>query len=102
MAAVFVDVLKNAASTVTLMLKNLPPHFEDPAFPEGALRGVSTSVAHINHVNGRLSLLRSELVTRPVETDLNEMIGDAVAGLESEPDFVIAKDFSPQIGRAHV
>src|ERR1035438_9122740 len=95
MAAFFVHDLKNAASTLSLMLKNLPVHFEDPAFREDALRGVSTSVAHINHVIGRLSLLRSELVTRPVETDLNEMIGDAVAGLESEPAFVIAKDFSP-------
>jgi putative PEP-CTERM system histidine kinase len=95
MAAFFVHDLKNAASTLSLMLKNLPVHFEDPAFREDALRGVSKSVAHINHVIGRLSLLRSELVTRPVETDLNEMIRDAVAGLESGPDFVIAKDLSP-------
>jgi len=95
MAAFFVHDLKNAASTLSLMLKNLPVHFEDPSFREDALRGVSKSVDHINHVIGRLSLLGRELVTRPVETDLNEMIGDAVAGLESEPGFVIAKDLSP-------
>ncbi|MGA2018816.1 MAG: ATP-binding protein, partial [Opitutaceae bacterium] len=95
MAAFFVHDLKNAASTLSLMLKNLPVHFGDPSFREDALRGVSKSVDHINHVIGRLGLLRSELVTRPVETDLNEMIGDAVAGLESEPGFVIAKDLSP-------
>lgn len=95
MAAFFVHDLKNAASTLGLMLKNLPVHFGDPSFREDALRGVSKSVDHINHVIGRLGLLRSELVTRPVETDLNEMIGDAVAGLESEPGFVIAKDLAP-------
>ncbi len=95
MAAFFVHDLKNAASTLSLMLKNLPVHFGDPSFREDALRGVSKSVDHINHVIGRLGLLRSELVTRPVETDLNEMIGDAVAGLESEPGLVIAKDLSP-------
>jgi len=95
MAAFFVHDLKNAASTLSLMLKNLPVHFGDPSFREDALRGVSKSVDHINHVIGRLGLLRSELVTRPVDTDLNEMIGDAVAGLESEPGFVIAKDLSP-------
>jgi len=95
MAAFFVHDLKNAASTLSLMLKNLPVHFEDPAFREDALRGVSKSVDHINHVIGRLGLLRSELVTRPVETDLNELLGNAVAGLEAEPGFVIAKDFSP-------
>lgn len=95
MAAFFVHDLKNAASTLSLMLKNLPVHFEDPAFREDTLRGVSKSVDHINHVIGRLSLLRSELVTRPVETDLNELIGEAVAGLESEPGFVVARELSP-------
>jgi putative PEP-CTERM system histidine kinase len=95
MAAFFVHDLKNAASTLSLMLKNLPVHFEDPAFREDALRGVSKSVAHINHVIGRLSLLRSELVTRPAETDLNEMVGDAVAGIESGPELEIAKNLSP-------
>ena len=33
--------LKNAAASLNLMLKNLPVHFDDPAFREDALRGVS-------------------------------------------------------------
>jgi putative PEP-CTERM system histidine kinase len=94
MAAFFVHDLKNAASTLSLMLKNLPVHFEDPAFREDALRGVSKSVAHINHVIGRLGLLRNELKIRSVESDLNEVIGAAIAGLESESDFLIEKEFS--------
>ena len=35
MAAFFVHDLKNAASTLSLMLKNLPVHFEDPGIPGG-------------------------------------------------------------------
>jgi len=95
MAAFFVHDLKNAASTLSLMLKNLPVHFEDPAFREDALRVVSKSVAHINHVIGRLSQLRQELKIRPTESDLNEVVVGAVAGLDSEPDFSIVKTLSP-------
>jgi len=94
MAAFFVHDLKNAASTLSLMLKNLPVHFEDPAFREDALRGVSKSVAHINHVISRLSLLRHELKIRPAETDISELVAGAVAGLESEPGFSIVRNLA--------
>ncbi len=40
MSAFFVHDLKNAAASLNLMLKNLPVHFDDPAFREDALRGV--------------------------------------------------------------
>jgi len=95
MAAFFVHDLKNAASTLSLMLENLPVHFEDPAFREDALRGVSKSVAHINHVIGRLGLLRHELKIKPVASDLNHVAETSVAGLESDPGFRIAREFSP-------
>jgi putative PEP-CTERM system histidine kinase len=98
MAAFFVHDLKNAASTLSLMLKNMPVHFDDPAFREDALRGVSKSVAHINHVIGRLGLLRHELKIRPVMSDLNEVVAQALAGLESEPGFSIVKEL-PQLPR---
>jgi putative PEP-CTERM system histidine kinase len=87
MAAFFVHDLKNAASTLSLMLKNMPVHFDDPAFREDALRGASKSVAHINHVIGRLSVLRHELKIRPAASDFNEVVAEAVAGLDSEPGF---------------
>lgn len=38
MSAFFVHDLKNAASSLNLMLKNLPVHFDDPAFRADALR----------------------------------------------------------------
>jgi putative PEP-CTERM system histidine kinase len=95
MAAFFVHDMKNAASTLNLMLQNLPVHFNDPAFREDALRGVSKTVTHINHLIGRLSQLRHELKIKPVEADLNEVVAKAVANLEGNPDFALIKDFAP-------
>ncbi|MDB6169011.1 MAG: zraS 6 [Verrucomicrobia bacterium] len=95
MAAFFVHDMKNAASTLNLMLQNLPVHFNDPAFREDALRGVSKTVAHMNHLIGRLSLLRHELKINPVTTDLNEVINAATLGLESGPDLKVTKELAP-------
>jgi len=95
MAAFFVHDLKNAATTLSLMLQNLPVHFDDPAFREDALRGISKTVNHINRLIGRLSLLRHELKIQPVASDLNELIDKAVAGLEKRPDSIFSKNLSP-------
>ena len=95
MAAFFVHDLKNAATTLSLMLRNLPVHYDDPAFREDALRGISKTVTHINHLVGRLSLLRHELKIRPTESDLNELVTRAVASLAQAPDSVFIKDLSP-------
>ena len=54
---------------------------------------MSKSVSHINHVIGRLSLLRHELKIRPVETNLDELVEESIAGLESMPDFSIVREF---------
>ena len=95
MAAFFAHDLKNAATTLSLMLQNLPVHFDDPVFREDALRGISKTVNHINRLIGRLSLLRHELTIQPAESDLNELIAKAVAGLEKGPDFIFIKNLSP-------
>ena len=95
MAAFFVHDLKNAASTLNLMLQNLPVHFDDPAFREDALRGVSKTVTHINRLIGRLSMLRHELKIQAAPADLNAVVAEAVAGLENTPDFTLEKQLSP-------
>ncbi len=82
MAAFFVHDLKNAASTLNLMLQNFPAHFDEPAFREDALRGMGKTVEHINGLIGRLALLRRSLDIRPVETDLSEVIEGTLAGLK--------------------
>lgn len=96
MAAFFVHDLKNAASTLSLTLKNLPVHFEDISFREDALRGLAKSAGHINNLVGRLSSLRQQLNIQPARHDLNQVLTSALASLEVEPEFEVVKHFAPQ------
>lgn len=95
MSAFFVHDLKNTASSLNLMLQNLPVHFQDPAFREDALRGVAKTVTHINHLIGRLSLLRHELQIKPTKGDLNQLVEKAVAGWENAPGIALVKELRP-------
>jgi putative PEP-CTERM system histidine kinase len=92
MAAFFTHDLKNAASTLNLMLQNLPVHFDNPAFREDALRGIAKTVSHINGLIGRLSLLRHELEIKLAESDLNEVIAQAISGIEQGAGTRLKKD----------
>ncbi len=95
MSTFFVHDLKNAASTLNLMLKNLPVHFDDPAFREDALRGISKSVAHINRLIERLTLLRHELKITPIEGDLNDWISRSLAEFERNSGATLVKELEP-------
>jgi putative PEP-CTERM system histidine kinase len=80
-AAFFVHDLKNLASKLSMMFKNLPVHFENPEFREDALRLMSLSVDQINSICGRLSLLRDKLEIRSAEVDLNQVVKETLANL---------------------
>ena len=95
MATFFVHDLKNAASTLNLMLQNLPEHFDDPAFRQDALRGVAASVAHINHLISRLGQLRQEMKIQAVDSDLNEIVSAALAPFKADAGFLIEQDLGP-------
>jgi putative PEP-CTERM system histidine kinase len=95
MSAFFVHDLKNTASTLNLMLQNLPVHFDDPAFREDALRGVSKTVNHINRLIGRLGLIRHELQIKGVESDLNEVVAKSLAGWEEVSGISLEKNLRP-------
>jgi len=81
MSTFFVHDLKNAASSLSLMLENLPRHFDDPAFREDALRAIGGTVGRINQIIGRLGTLRQKLELRPMEVDLNQLIDEAIGHL---------------------
>lgn len=85
MAAFFVHDLKNAASTLNLMLKNLPEHFDDPEFRADALRGISKTVQHINELTGRLNVLRQELKLSRRDTDLKQLIERTLSAVTLGP-----------------
>lgn len=93
MAAFFVHDLKNAASTLNLMLQNLPLHFNDPAFREDALRGMGKTVAHMNRLISRLGQLRHDLSLNLAPVDFNAAVQSALRGLENPAGVTITKDF---------
>ncbi|HVU36569.1 MAG TPA: XrtA/PEP-CTERM system histidine kinase PrsK [Opitutaceae bacterium] len=95
MAAFFVHDLKNAASTLNLMLQNLPVHFDNPEFRADALRAISKTANHINRLTGRLGLLRHELKIQPAEKNLNDVVTAALADLKIASPDVIVKELQP-------
>jgi putative PEP-CTERM system histidine kinase len=95
MAAFFVHDLKNAASTLNLMLQNLPVHFNDPVFREDALRGISKTVTHMNHLVSRLGLLRHELKINPVPADFNQVVTNALSVFETGSGGHLFKELRP-------
>jgi len=74
--------LKNAAASLNLMLKNLPLHFDNPAFRQDALRGVGNTARRIDEMILRLSALRQRPDFKPEETDLNALVSATIEGLE--------------------
>jgi putative PEP-CTERM system histidine kinase len=95
MSTFFVHDLKNTASTLSLMLQNLPIHFNDPQFREDALRGISKTVTHINDLIKRLSQLREEISVKPVDADLNTAVSEALKCLDAVPTVELVKEFRP-------
>ncbi len=91
MSAFFVHDLKNTASSLSLMLQNLPKHFDDASFREDALRAVARSVARINHLIASLGVIRQELKVDHKETDLNRFLESTLEGLESAGTLPIVK-----------
>lgn len=92
MSAFFVHDLKNTASTLSLMLQNLPIHFDNPAFREDALRAVGKTVNHINSLISRLSMLRQSTSMKPVLSDLNPLVQEALKCLDEAKGVQVIRD----------
>ncbi len=95
MSAFFVHDLKNAAASLNLMLRNLPEHFDDPAFREDALRGVGNTARRIDEMIARLSALRQRPDFKPVEADLNQLVSESLDRLEDMPQVELTKELRP-------
>ena len=94
-SAFFVHDLKNAASTLSLMLQNLPVHFDDPAFRKDALRGIGETVNRINQLVGRVGILRHKLELNPVEFDFNQLVTEALENLNDIGGVEVVKELHP-------
>ena len=82
LSAFFVHDLKNAAASLNLMLKNLPVHFDDPAFRQDALRGIGNTAQRIDDMITRLSAVRQHVDTVRADTDLSQVVDITLAGLD--------------------
>jgi len=94
-SAFFVHDLKNLAAKLSMTLKNLPVHFDNPEFREDALRLMSLSVDQINGICSRLSLLREKLEIRPVEADLNQVVTATLANLNGALVGCVVENLQP-------
>ncbi len=94
-SAFFVHDLKNAASTLSLMLANLPLHFDDPDFREDALRGIDGIVKRINRLIARVGALKHDLELNPTELNLNALLAEALEQLDGDVGPQWVKNFQP-------
>ncbi len=92
MSAFFVHDLKNTASSLNLMLKNLPVHFDDPEFRQDALRGIGNTARRIEELIARLTALRQQPDLKLVETDLGQLVADAIDKVGDWPGIVLSRD----------
>jgi signal transduction histidine kinase len=80
------------------MLKNLPAHFDDPAFREDALRGIGNTARRIDEMIGRLTALRQQPNFKPVEADLNQLVSEVLDRLDAMPHVELTKELQPLPG----
>jgi putative PEP-CTERM system histidine kinase len=83
MSTFFVHDLKNAATSLNLMLRNLPIHFDDPAFRQDALRGLSNAASRIDATIERLNAVRQQPDIVRTEADLNAVVTEALEAVGS-------------------
>jgi putative PEP-CTERM system histidine kinase len=93
MSTFLIHDLKNAASTLGLMLENLPAHFDNPSFRQDAFRGIGSAASRINDLISRMNALRHELRLKPVETDLNLLVTEALRNFNGTLDTRLTTKF---------
>jgi signal transduction histidine kinase len=87
--------LKNTALMLSLMLKNLPIHFANPAFREDSLRSIAKTVDRINDLISRLSMLREGLKIAPHDADLNALVVNSLSSLRNLPNVDLSEKLEP-------
>jgi len=74
--------LKNLGSKLSLVTQNLPLHFDNPEFRKDAIRSVTQSVAKINNMCSRLSLLSERLEINPKQFSLDQLVAESLKSLD--------------------
>jgi signal transduction histidine kinase len=95
MSTFFVHDLKNTALMLSLMLKNLPVHFNNPEFREDSLKAIAKTVDRINELISRLTLLRKGLEIHPVDSDLNSLVTNCLISLREATEIKLLENLEP-------
>lgn len=88
-SAFFVHDLKNTATTLKLMLKNLTRHFDNEEFREDALHTMSSTVARIEAMISELTCLRDEEAMNLKPADLNRLVETVVNEVAQEESVTV-------------
>ncbi len=78
----FVHDLKNLAAKLSLMVQNLPIHYDNPDFRDDMLQVISKSVTKMNAMCNRFTLFTHTIELNPAETDLNRLARETIAELQ--------------------
>jgi len=73
-SAFFVHDLKNLAASLSLLLQNLPLHYEEPEFRKDALSLISANVGKIQGLMTKLSSFRNGIALQRIPVQLNEVV----------------------------
>lgn len=92
LSAFFIHDLKNLASMLSLTMRNLPAHFDNPEFRSDALRVISQSVSKMNDMCSRLSLLTKKMELQCIEVDLNELVASTLGGMNGSVKSTVEKN----------
>jgi putative PEP-CTERM system histidine kinase len=98
MSAFFVHDLKNTAASLNLMLKNLPVHFDDPAFRADALRAIGNTAGRIDEMIARLNALRQQPALVRSVVDLNELVTEALDRVNGTVRGELTRELQPVPG----
>jgi signal transduction histidine kinase len=76
-------------------MENLPKHFDDPQFRADALRVISGSVASIDDLCSRLTMLKQNIELRVAESDLGQLVNTTLDEFKSSVRGVLERDLHP-------
>jgi putative PEP-CTERM system histidine kinase len=91
----FVHDLKNLAAKLSLMVQNLPVHYDNPAFRADMLQVISNSVGKMNAMCSRLTLLTTHIDLNLLETDLNKLVDNTLTELDSIGSVAVTRELRP-------
>jgi signal transduction histidine kinase len=77
------------------MVQNLPAHYDNPAFRNDMLRVISSSVAKMNGMCSRLSLMTKKIELQPVEMDLNTLVATTLAEIKDALQGELQQELRP-------